>query len=82
MPSSKTGQKRTSGPVRRTTVPSNGTAVDEVDAAQLKRLLASMKSMRDGNFRRRLPVTGDGTMAELSRSTTRSPSGSSTSPPS
>ena len=65
MPSGTTGRKRTSGPVRRTPAPTNGSAVDEIDAAQLKRLLASMKSMRDGNFRRRLPVTGDGTMAEL-----------------
>ncbi len=65
MPSSTTGRKRTTGSVRRATAPTNGSAVDEVDAAQLKRLLASMKSMRDGNFRRRLPVTGDGTMAEL-----------------
>ncbi|MGH3306312.1 MAG: HAMP domain-containing protein, partial [Nocardioides sp.] len=65
MPSSKTGRKRTSGPVRKAPAPTNGSAVDEVDAAQLRRLLASMKSMRDGNFRRRMPVTGDGTMAEL-----------------
>ena len=67
MPSSKTGQKRTSGPVRRTTAPTNGTRAchDEIDVAQLKRLLSSMRSMRDGNFRRRMPVTGDGTMAEL-----------------
>ena len=64
MPSGKTGSKRTSGPVRSTSA-SNGSAVEELSPAQLKRLLASMKSMRDGNFRRRLPVTGDGTMAEL-----------------
>ena len=65
MPSGTTGRKRTSGPVRRTDARTNGSGVDEIDAAQLKRLLASMKSMRDGNFRRRLPVNGDGTMAEL-----------------
>ncbi|MFI1397264.1 HAMP domain-containing protein [Streptomyces sp. NPDC020681] len=41
----------------------NGTA--EVDAAALNRLLAALVSMRDGNFRRRLTVTGDGVMAEI-----------------
>jgi HAMP domain-containing protein/signal transduction histidine kinase/CheY-like chemotaxis protein len=65
MPSSKTGRKQTSGPVRKAPARTNGSAVDDVDAAQLKRLLSSMRSMRDGNFRRRMPVTGDGTMAEL-----------------
>ncbi|HET8959215.1 HAMP domain-containing protein [Nocardioides sp.] len=65
MPSSKTGGKRTSGPVRRASAPTNGSGPDGADATELKRLLASMKSMRDGNFRRRMPVTGDGTMAEL-----------------
>ncbi len=37
-------------------------AVDEV---QLRRLLAAMTAMRDGNFRRRLTVPGDGVLAEL-----------------
>ncbi|MGA5423621.1 HAMP domain-containing protein [Streptomyces lavendulocolor] len=38
----------------------------EVDAAALDRLLAALVSMRDGNFRKRLTVTGDGAMAEIS----------------
>ncbi|WP_236239682.1 HAMP domain-containing protein [Streptomyces sp. CC228A] len=42
---------------------SSGTV--EVDAAALERLLAALVSMRDGNFRRRLTVTGEGTMAEI-----------------
>ncbi|MFF3404191.1 HAMP domain-containing protein [Streptomyces sp. NPDC002659] len=41
----------------------NGTT--EVDAAALNRLLAALVSMRDGNFRRRLTVSGDGVMAEI-----------------
>ncbi|MGW4034322.1 HAMP domain-containing protein [Streptomyces sp. NPDC004838] len=42
---------------------SNGTT--EVDAAALNRLLAALVSMRDGNFRRRLTVSGDDVMAEI-----------------
>ncbi|WP_418959475.1 HAMP domain-containing protein [Streptomyces tritici] len=42
---------------------SNGTV--QVDAAALQRLLAALVAMRDGNFRRRLTVNGDGTMAEI-----------------
>ncbi|MFJ3531900.1 MULTISPECIES: HAMP domain-containing protein [unclassified Streptomyces] len=41
----------------------NGTI--EVDAAALNRLLAGLVAMRDGNFRRRLTVSGDGVMAEV-----------------
>ncbi|MEU9851324.1 HAMP domain-containing protein [Streptomyces sp. NPDC047985] len=41
----------------------NGTI--EVDAAALNRLLAGLVAMRDGNFRRRLTVSGDGMMAEI-----------------
>ncbi|WP_336324091.1 HAMP domain-containing protein [Streptomyces lavendofoliae] len=37
----------------------------EVDAVALDRLLAALVSMRDGNFRKRLTVTGDGVMAEI-----------------
>ncbi|MDN3292736.1 HAMP domain-containing protein [Streptomyces ficellus] len=44
--------------------PRNGGTV-EVDAAALERLLAALVSMRDGNFRKRLTVTGDGVMAEI-----------------
>ena len=36
----------------------NGTT--EVDAAALNRLLAALVAMRDGNFRKRLTVSGDG----------------------
>ncbi|MGW9039298.1 HAMP domain-containing protein, partial [Streptomyces sp. NPDC055721] len=37
-----------------------------MDAAALERLLAALVSMRDGNFRKRLTVSGDGVMAEIS----------------
>ncbi|MFE7467414.1 HAMP domain-containing protein [Streptomyces sp. NPDC057499] len=37
----------------------------DVDAAALNRLLAGLVAMRDGNFRRRLTVSGDGVMAEI-----------------
>ncbi|MER5888972.1 HAMP domain-containing protein [Streptomyces sp. NPDC001941] len=43
-----------------------GRGTVEVDAAALERLLGALVSMRDGNFRRRLTVTGDGVMAEIS----------------
>ncbi|MFH8753303.1 HAMP domain-containing protein [Streptomyces rimosus] len=42
---------------------SNGTT--EVDTAALNRLLTALVSMRDGNFRKRLTVSGDGAMAEI-----------------
>jgi HAMP domain-containing protein/signal transduction histidine kinase/CheY-like chemotaxis protein len=38
----------------------------QVDAAAMERLLAALVSMRDGNFRKRLTVSGDGMMAEIS----------------
>ncbi|MEV6116863.1 HAMP domain-containing protein [Streptomyces sp. NPDC052109] len=37
----------------------------EVDTAALHRLLAALVSMRDGNFRKRLTVSGDGVMSEI-----------------
>ncbi|MGW3631673.1 HAMP domain-containing protein [Streptomyces sp. NPDC005122] len=43
--------------------PRNGTT--EVDSAALNRLLAALVSMRDGNFRKRLTVSGDGVMSEI-----------------
>ncbi len=36
-----------------------------VDTAALNRLLAALVSMRDGNFRKRLTVSGDGVMSEI-----------------
>ncbi|MEU7162384.1 HAMP domain-containing protein, partial [Streptomyces chrestomyceticus] len=42
---------------------SNGTT--EVDTAALNRLLAALVSMRDGNFRKRLTVSGDGPLSEI-----------------
>ncbi|MEU0009142.1 HAMP domain-containing protein [Streptomyces sp. NPDC006314] len=36
-----------------------------VDTAALNRLLAALLSMRDGNFRKRLTVSGDGVMSEI-----------------
>ncbi|MFD9874782.1 HAMP domain-containing protein [[Kitasatospora] papulosa] len=41
----------------------NGTV--DVDAAALNRLLAALVAMRDGNFRRRLTVSGDGVLPEI-----------------
>ncbi|MET7853184.1 HAMP domain-containing protein [Streptomyces avermitilis] len=43
--------------------PRNGTTA--VDTAALNRLLAALVSMRDGNFRKRLTVSGDGEMSEI-----------------
>ncbi|MFD9277698.1 HAMP domain-containing protein [Streptomyces mirabilis] len=43
--------------------PRNGTT--EVDTAALNRLLTALVSMRDGNFRKRLTVFGDGVMSEI-----------------
>ncbi|WP_406472829.1 HAMP domain-containing protein [Streptomyces sp. NBC_01615] len=43
--------------------PRNGTT--EVDTAALNRLLVALVSMRDGNFRKRLTVSGDGVMSEI-----------------
>ncbi|MGD1223810.1 HAMP domain-containing protein [Streptomyces krungchingensis] len=43
--------------------PRNGTT--EVDTAALNRLRAALVSMRDGNFRKRLTVSGDGVMSEI-----------------
>ncbi|MFJ7303695.1 HAMP domain-containing protein [Streptomyces sp. NPDC099088] len=37
----------------------------EVDTAALNRMLAALVSMRDGNFRKRLTVSGDGVMSEI-----------------
>ncbi|WP_406863485.1 HAMP domain-containing protein [Streptomyces sp. HUAS MG47] len=42
---------------------SSGTV--QVDAAALERLLGALVAMRDGNFRRRLTVNGDGVMSEV-----------------
>ncbi|MFI7502642.1 HAMP domain-containing protein [Streptomyces sp. NPDC049687] len=43
--------------------PRGGTTV--VDTAALDRLLSALVSMRDGNFRKRLTVSGDGVMSEI-----------------
>ncbi|MDH6701120.1 HAMP domain-containing protein [Streptomyces griseoviridis] len=43
--------------------PRNSTTT--VDTAALNRLMAALVSMRDGNFRKRLTVSGDGVMAEI-----------------
>ncbi|MFC7260076.1 HAMP domain-containing protein [Streptomyces lutosisoli] len=43
--------------------PRNGTTA--VDTAALNRLLVALVSMRDGNFRKRLTVSGDGVMSEI-----------------
>ena len=46
--------------------PVTGAARDgDLDRAQLARLLTALNAMRDGNFRRRLPVAGEGLVADL-----------------
>ncbi|MGW3916292.1 HAMP domain-containing protein [Streptomyces sp. NPDC005070] len=42
------------------------TGTTEVDTAALNQLLAALVAMRDGNFRKRLTVSGDGVMSEIS----------------
>ncbi|MFI1864425.1 HAMP domain-containing protein [Streptomyces jumonjinensis] len=44
---------------------SRSNATTEVDTAALNKLLGALVSMRDGNFRRRLTVSGDDVMAEI-----------------
>ena len=56
--SAKQGRSRGRAPARETT---QG-AVDEL---RLKQLLDGLVAMRDGNFRKRLPVAGDDVTAEL-----------------
>ena len=55
--------RRTGKSPRRT--PARRAAGEDLDRAQLRRLLAALEAMRDGNFRRRLPVTGEGLAADL-----------------
>ncbi|MER5950059.1 HAMP domain-containing protein [Streptomyces sp. NPDC001904] len=43
----------------------NGGGTTTVDSAALNRLLAGLVAMRDGNFRKRLTVSGDGVMSEI-----------------
>ncbi|WP_037856868.1 HAMP domain-containing protein [Streptomyces sp. NRRL S-340] len=57
----KGGQSGQSPSSRRT--PRGATTV--VDTAALNRLLAALAGMRDGNFRKRLTVSGDGVMSEI-----------------
>ncbi|MFK0158057.1 HAMP domain-containing protein [Streptomyces sp. NPDC090499] len=42
-----------------------GDGTTAVDTASLNRLLVALVSMRDGNFRKRLTVSGDGVMSEI-----------------
>ncbi|MGW7367600.1 HAMP domain-containing protein [Streptomyces sp. NPDC054841] len=57
-----TGTRAQGGQSRRNQ-PRGGTT--EVDTAALNRLLVALVSMRDGNFRKRLTVSGDGVMTEI-----------------
>ncbi|WKX72934.1 HAMP domain-containing protein [Streptomyces sp. XD-27] len=43
----------------------SGGGTTQVETAALNRLLVAMTAMRDGNFRKRLVVSGDGVMAEI-----------------
>ncbi|MFF7897029.1 HAMP domain-containing protein [Streptomyces sp. NPDC007907] len=58
----KTRAKGGQSPVNQGKVRSGTT---EVDTAALNRLMTALVSMRDGNFRKRLTVSGDGVMAEI-----------------
>ncbi|MET8816606.1 HAMP domain-containing protein [Streptomyces sp. NPDC004549] len=42
-----------------------GGGTTTVDTAALNRLLSALEAMRDGNFRKRLTVSGDGVMSEI-----------------
>lgn len=44
---------------------SRGGGTTAVDTAALNRLLTALVAMRDGNFRKRLTVSGDGVMSEI-----------------
>ncbi|WP_079151144.1 HAMP domain-containing protein [Streptomyces sparsogenes] len=44
---------------------SRSSGTTEVDTAALNRLLTAMTAMRDGNFRKRLTVSGEGVMSEI-----------------
>ncbi|SFL97146.1 HAMP domain-containing protein [Streptomyces pini] len=44
---------------------SRANGVIEVEAAAVNRLLTALEAMRDGNFRKRLTVAGEGPMAEI-----------------
>ncbi|WP_410536064.1 HAMP domain-containing protein [Streptomyces sp. KL2] len=44
---------------------SRANGVIEVEVAAVNRLLTALEAMRDGNFRKRLTVAGDGPMAEI-----------------
>ncbi|MFF0732208.1 HAMP domain-containing protein [Streptomyces chartreusis] len=44
---------------------SRGGSTTAVDTAALNRLLTALVAMRDGNFRKRLTVSGDGVMSEI-----------------
>ncbi|MGX2994169.1 HAMP domain-containing protein [Streptomyces sp. JNUCC 64] len=50
-------------PVRKARSAHRGTTA--VQTAELNRLLVALEAMRDGNFRKRLPVTGDDVLAEI-----------------
>ncbi|WP_338673305.1 HAMP domain-containing protein [Streptomyces sp. SCSIO 30461] len=54
---------RAQGGQSRKSQPRGGTTA--VDTAALNRLLAALAAMRDGNFRKRLTVSGDDVMAEI-----------------
>ncbi|MFD6416697.1 HAMP domain-containing protein [Streptomyces sp. NPDC060194] len=56
-----TGTRAKSSPPR----PRRRRGTTEVDTAALDRLLTALVAMRDGNFRRRLTVSGDGVMPEI-----------------
>src|SRR6476661_6358550 len=61
MPTSTTGTKG----ARKRSPRGRAAEGDELDTAQMRRLLGALNAMRDGNFRKRLPVSGEGLAAEL-----------------
>src|SRR5512144_3296253 len=62
-PATQMGRKRPKAPPSQRDAATSSS--DGVDEAQLRRLLSAMTAMRDGNFRKRLTVLGDGLVGEL-----------------
>ncbi len=65
MPTSATVTKGTNGTTGATQGHSEPGVNGDIDPAELKPLLGALTAMRDGNFRRRLPESGDGIVAEI-----------------
>ncbi|GAB3768595.1 hypothetical protein FB382_002685 [Nocardioides ginsengisegetis] len=62
MPSTTSATRVSGGRATRRATPTEDNGVDPV---QLRRLLEALNAMRDGNFRKRLPISGGGLAADL-----------------